>query len=156
MLTQAQKAAAIAGSCFALRFLVDSENRHHARSQMAGFSDAAIFHRWMSLAWTLREPKAITLLTSHELRLLAKFNEIYETIAWVPLATHPFVSDASEKELHRLRPVASQSLQSLENRSHKTSIRRLWLSWWRWLRSNANRAMRTNRPMDPIGGSTAS
>ena len=73
MLTQEQKCAAIAGPCFELRFLVDSENRHHARAQMPGFSDAAIFHRWMSLAWTLRDPEAIAILTSKELRLLAEF-----------------------------------------------------------------------------------
>jgi hypothetical protein len=31
MLTEEQKSATIAGPCFALRFLVDSKNRHHAR-----------------------------------------------------------------------------------------------------------------------------
>jgi len=122
MLTQDQKSAAIAGPCVALRFLVDSANRNHARAQMAGFSDAAIFHRWMSLFWTLREPDAIALLTSHELRLLAEFNAIYESIPWAPIETHPFVSDTSEVELSKLTPIATELLQSLENRTRKTSM----------------------------------
>jgi hypothetical protein len=131
-------------------------NRHNARAQMAGFSDAAIFHRWMSLAWTLREPEAIALLTSKELRLLAEFNEIYESIPWVPIETHPFISDTSEDELNKLTPIATELLQSLENRRRRTSMRRLFSSWWSGLRSSATRTMPTNNPMDRSGGSAAS
>ena len=156
MLTQEQKSAAIAGPCFALRFLADSRNRHHARAQMAGFSDAAIFHRWMSLAWTLREPEAIALLSSKELRLLAEFNAIYESILWVPIETHPFISDTSAGELNRLTPIASELLESLENHSHMTNMRRLWSSCWTWLRSRATWTMPTNNPMSRSGGSAAS
>ena len=58
-------------------------------------SDAAIFHRWMSLAWTLRESDVYAILTSKELSLLAEFNVIYDAIPWVPMDTHPFVSDTS-------------------------------------------------------------
>ncbi len=156
MLTEEQKSAAIAGPCFALRFLVDPKNRHHARAQMAGFSDAAIFHRWMSLTWTLREPDAIALLTSNELRLLAEFNAIYESIPWVPIETHPFISDTSEGELNRLTPIGTELLQSLEDRTRKTSMRRLFSSWWTALRSSTTRTMPTNNPMDRSGGSAAS
>ena len=156
MLTQEQKSAAIAGPCFALRFLVDTKNRHHARAQMAGFSDAAIFHRRMSIAWTLREPEAIALLTTNELRLLDEFNRIYESIPWVPIETHPFINDSSETELDKLTPIASQLLESLENRLHKTSMRPLWSSWWTWLRSISTRTMPTNNPMNRSGGSAAS
>jgi hypothetical protein len=117
MLTHEQKSAAIAGPCFALRFLVDPDNRHNAREQMIGFSDGAIFHRWMSLAWTLREPAAIALLTSNELKLLAEFNDIYESIPWVPIENYPFICDTSDDELNRLIPIAKQLLESLENRS---------------------------------------
>lgn len=156
MLTREQKAAAIAGPCFALRFLVDSKNRHHARAQMAGFSDAAIFHRWMSLTWTLREPDAIGLLTSSELRLLAQFNMIYESIPWVPIETHPFISETSEGELNKLTPIATELLQSLENRMRRTGKLQMLSSWWTGLRSIATRTMPTNNPMDRSGGSAAS
>lgn len=132
MLTREQQSTLIAGPCFALRFLVDSEDRHHARAQMAGFSDAAIFHRRMSLAWTLQDPEAIALLTSSELRLLAEFNAIYDSIPWIPIETHPFISDTTEDELNRLTPIATELLQSLDNRSRKTKLRLLWLSWWAW------------------------
>lgn len=125
MLTQEQKSAAIAGPCFALRFLVDSKNRHTARAQMAGFSDAAIFHRWLNLTWTLREPDAIALLTPNELNLLAQFNIIYESIPWVPIETHPFISDTSEDQLNRLTPIASELLQSLENRTRRSGMLRM-------------------------------
>jgi hypothetical protein len=134
MLTQEQKSAAIAGPCFALRFLVDSKNRHNARAQMVGFSDAAIFHRWMNLTWTLREPHAIALLTSNELRLLTQFNAIYESIPWVPIETHPFISDTSEGELNKLTPIATELLQSLKSRTLKTGTLRMLSSWWTGLR----------------------
>ena len=153
MLTQEQQSAAIAGPCFALRFLVESENRQNARAQMLGFSDAAIFHRWMSLTWTLREPESIALLTRNELKLLEEFNAIYKSIPWVPIDTHPFISDTSEGELNRLTPVAAELLKSLESRSHKTQTRRWWSSMWAWLH---HRPMPTNNPMDRSGGSAAS
>ena len=125
MLTEEQRSAAIAGPCFVLRFLVESGNRQYARAQMAGFSDAAIFHRWMSLAWTLREPDAIALLTSNELKLLTEFNAIYDSIPWLPIETHPFISDASEDELTKLIPVATELLQSLETRKRKIGMWRM-------------------------------
>ena len=156
MLTQEQQSAAVAGPCFALRFLVDSENRNHARAQMAGFSDAAIFHRWMSLSWTLREPDAIALLTPDEQRLLDEFNAIYESIPWVPIEGHAFISDTSEGELNKLTPIATELLKSLENRTRKTGIRRLWSSWWTWLRCSTSRARPTNYSIDRSGGSAAS
>ena len=122
---------------------------------MAGFTDAAIFYRWMSLSWTLREPDAIALLTSNELRLLAEFNAIYDSIPWVPIETHPFISDTSEDELNKLTTIATELLKSLENRTRNSNVRRLWSSWT-WLRSSAARTMPTNNPMDRGGGSTAS
>ncbi len=119
MLSREQQSTLIAGPCFALRFLVDAENRPHARAQMVGFSDAAIFHRRMSLTWTLQDTEAIALLTPNELRLLAEFNSIYDSIPWIPIETHPFISDTSEDELNKLTPVATKLLQSLDNRSRK-------------------------------------
>ena len=157
MLTKEQQSVAIAGPCFALRFLVESKNRHNARAQMAGFSDAAIFHRWMSLAWTLREPEAIALLTPKQLTLLEEFNAIYESIPWVPIETHPFISDTSDGELDRLTPIAVELLKSLEvRRSHKNQKRRWLSSLWTWLQHRPNRTMPTNNPMDRSGGSAAS
>jgi hypothetical protein len=156
MLTQEQKSAAIAGPCFALRFLVDSKNRHYARAQMVGFSDAAIFHRWMSLTWTLREPDAIALLTPNELRLLAQFNVIYESILWVPIETHPFISDTSEDELTKLTPIATELLQSRENSTRRISMLRLFSSCLTGLRSGVTPTMPTNNPMDRSGGPAAS
>lgn len=97
---------------------------------MVVFSDAAIFHRRMSLAWTLQDPEAIALLTPNELRLLAEFNAIYDSIPWIPIETHPFISDTSEDELNRLTPIATELLKSLENRGRESNLRRLWFSWW--------------------------
>jgi hypothetical protein len=122
---------------------------------MAGFSDAAIFHRWMSLAWTLREPEAIALLTSNELRLLSQFNVVYESMPWEPIETHPFISDTSEDELNKLIPIATELLQSLENRGRKTIVRRLFSSWWTGLSSIATRIMSRNHSMARSGGPTA-
>src|SRR5262245_6533759 len=48
--------AALLGPCIPLRFLVRPECRTVSRQQMEGFSDSAIFHRWMDLFWTFREP----------------------------------------------------------------------------------------------------
>ena len=123
---------------------------------MAGFSDAAIFHRWMNLAWTLREPDAIALLTPNELRLLAQFNVIYDSIPWVPIETHPFMSDTSEDQLNKLTPIATELLQSLDNRTRRSGMLCMLSSWWTGLRSIATRTMPTNNPMDRSGGSAAS
>lgn len=156
MLTREQKSAAIEGPCFALGFLVDSKNRLRPRAQMAGFSDAAIFHRWMSLTWTLREPEAIALLTSNELRLLSQFNVVYESMPWEPIETHPFISDTSEDELNKLLPLATELLQSLENRGRMTIMRRLFSSLWTGLSFIANRTIPTHSPMDRSGGAATS
>jgi hypothetical protein len=61
-LTSAQKHIALLGPCFPLRFLVRPECRTAPRDQMKGFSDSAIFHRWMDLFWTLSDPEAVALL----------------------------------------------------------------------------------------------
>ena len=123
MLTPVQQHSAIQGPCFALGFLVDSDNRQNARNQLKGFPDAAIFHRWMSLTWTLVDAEAIGLLTDEEAKLLAEFNTVYDSIPWVPITSHPFISDTSERELDRLRPVASKLLELLRTRKQVTAMR---------------------------------
>ncbi len=119
MLSEEQKCVAIAGACFVLRFLVDPENRQNAQVQMLGYSDAAIFHRWMSLVWTLHEPEARALLTPSQLTLLEEFNAVYESIRWVPVDSHPIMSDTSEGQLNRLAPIATELLKSLESQRRK-------------------------------------
>ena len=116
MLTAHQQSIALKAPCFALSFLVEPDSREAARKQMSGFSDPAIFHRWMSLSWTFDDADAVALLTPGEQQLLGEFNAIYHSIPWEPIASHPFISDAADDELERLIPVASQLLQSLRSR----------------------------------------
>ena len=117
MLTIEQQRMAILGPCFVLGFLVDSEQRKNARQSMHGFSDAAIFHRWMSLAWTFREKEAIELLSDAEREQLNQFNHVFDSISWQPIASHPFMSETSATELERLVPVANGLLQLLRKRA---------------------------------------
>ncbi len=118
MLTQEQRATALAAPCVALAFLCEPENRQKARNQMQGFSDPAIFHRWMSLFWTFGEAEALALLTLEEQELVSQFTTVYHSIEWTPLADHPFISDTTDDSLNRLVPVATKLLNSLRSRQH--------------------------------------
>ncbi len=111
-----QREIAILGPCFALRFLVRPDERANARSQMEGFSDGAIFHRWMGLTWTLDEPEAVAILSDDERSALDGFNEVFRSLPWKPIETHPFVCEVPEEELTKLVPSARILLQLLENR----------------------------------------
>ena len=83
---------------------------------MSGFSDAAIFHRWMSLSWTLGDPEAVAILTPNEKQEVDEFYGNFLALPWNPIESHPFISDVSEFELSKLVPTATTLLQSLENR----------------------------------------
>ena len=147
MLTKEQQRMAILGPCFVLGFLVDSEQRHNARKSMQGFSDAAIFNRWMSLAWTLSDSETIALLNDSETDLLNQFNQIYDSIQWQPIASHPFMSDTSETELNRLVPVAKPLLQLLRKRACRANQS----SWWTWMKSQVRSIAGTDNPsINPI------
>lgn len=81
---------------------------------MPGVSDAAIFHRWMDLFWTLREPEALALLTSGENALLHQFNVVFESLPWRSLEAFPHISEVSAAERAKLEQVASRLLEALE------------------------------------------
>ena len=130
MLTSDQKRATLVAPCFPLAFLVRPETRTAPREQMAGFSDSAIFHRWMDLFWTLREPEAVALLTPDEKGYLSAFHAVFESLPWRPLETHPHISEVPAGELSRLLPSATRLLDSLERRTRQSVLQR-W--WWRGL-----------------------
>lgn len=113
MLPEERQQTVIKAACFTLQLLVDPARRQSARNQMPGFSDAAIFHRWMGLFWALNDPAAIELLNAEEKQWLEIFNGVYHSIPWVPVPTDPYVSDTSDQELKRLVPVATQFLRLL-------------------------------------------
>ena len=71
----------------------------------------------MSLTWTFDEADAVALLTPRERQLLDEFKAIFDSIHWIPMASHPFISEAKDDELKRLTPVAAQLLQVLRSRS---------------------------------------
>lgn len=133
-LTADQRRAALLGPCFALRFLVRPEARTVPRGQMAGLSDAAIFHRWMDLFWTLGEPEAVALLTKEETRYLEEFNRAYESLPWRSLESHPHISEVDDEDLARLLPPAARLLESLERRTRPNVLRRCWQRVLRALR----------------------
>ena len=126
-LTSEQKHGALLGPCFPLRFLVRPESRTAPRQQMEGFSDAAIFHRWMDLFWTFREPEAVALLTPEESGYLAEFNAAFESLPWRPIESHPHISEVPDADLARLLPSAIPLLKSLERRTRPPVLQR----WWR-------------------------
>src|SRR4051812_13165142 len=110
---------ALSGPCFPLRFLVREESRAVPRERMAGFSDSAIFHRWMDLFWTMDDPEAAALLTPDEIQEVAEFTRTYKSLPWRPIATHPHISDVSESALQKLLPSATRLLSLLEGRVRK-------------------------------------
>jgi len=116
-LTTDQKHAALAGPCIALRFLVRPETRTAARAHIIGFSDSAIFHRWMDLFWTFREPEVVALLTSEEKEYLREFNVAFESLPWRAIESHPHISEVADVELSKLMPSATRLLESLERRT---------------------------------------
>ncbi len=83
---------------------------------MSGFSDAAIFYRWMSLSWSLADPEAVAILKPLEKQEVDEFYGNFLALPWNPVESHPFISDVSEFELSKLVPTATILLQSLENR----------------------------------------
>jgi hypothetical protein len=83
---------------------------------MKGFSDSAIFHRWMDTLFTLREPEAVALLTPEEKDYLTEFNAVFESLPWRPIESHPHISEVADEELAKLVPSAKRLLQSLEKR----------------------------------------
>src|SRR5262245_25113836 len=125
-LTSEQKRSALLGPCFPLRFLVRPECRAGPREQMKGFSDSAIFHRWMDLFWTLREPEVVARLTLEEKGHLEEFNATFESLPWRPIESHPHISEVADKDLSKLLPPATRLLESLERRTRPPLLRRLW------------------------------
>src|SRR5260221_8589784 len=116
-LSSEQKCGTFAGACFPLEFLVCPDTRTTSRQQMEGFSDSAIFHRFMNLTWTLREPEAIALLSPEEKGLLAEFNAVFDSLPWQPVEGHPHISEVVDQELSKLLPSATLLLKSLERRT---------------------------------------
>src|SRR5437588_11307061 len=116
-LTSEQKKIALTAPCFVLRFLVRPETRNAPRRQMEGFSDSAIFHRWMDLFWTFRESEAVALLTPEEKGYLAEFNAAFESLTWRPIESHPHISEVTDEDLSKLLPFATRLLESLEGRT---------------------------------------
>lgn len=115
-LTPEQRDTALRGACFALRFLLDKECQENARKQMVGFSDAAIFHRWMGLTWALDEPDVLAAMSPEERAKARAFKAAFDALPWIPIDTHPFISDLPDEagELTRLIPAASELLESLQ------------------------------------------
>jgi hypothetical protein len=134
MVTADQKQTALVAPCMPLGFLLRSENRTVPREQMAGFSDSAIFHRWMDLLWTLREPEVVALLNPEEKRNLAQFHAVFESLPWRPLPGHLHISEVSDDELSKLLPSASRLLESLERRTAPSALQRGWRRILAWLR----------------------
>jgi hypothetical protein len=94
---------------------------------MEGFSDSAIFHRWMDLFWTLKETEAIALLTPNEKKYLADFNAVYDSLPWRPIESHPHISEVDDEGLSKLLPSATRLLRSIETRTRAPAL----LRWWR-------------------------
>ncbi len=124
ILSKSQREIAIRAPCFALRFLVHPDERVNARASMPGFSDAAVFHRWMSLSWSLGEPEAFSLLTAKEKQEADEFYGKFLSLPWIPIESHSFISEVSELELNKLVPTASTLLDSLENRLAESALQR--------------------------------
>ncbi len=110
-----------------MHFLVHPESRAVTRQQMEGFSDSAVFHRWMDLVWTLKEPEVIALLTPVEKEYLAEFNAVSESLCWLPIKSHPHISEVADEDLSKLVPSATRLLESLESRTRPPALH----SWWR-------------------------
>ncbi len=117
-LTPSQLATAFKAACFPLQFLLSEECRENPRKQMAGLSDAAIFHRWMSLFWGLDGPEVLAVLAPEERTTVMTFKALFDALPWNPIDTHPFISDLPKKgeELADLLPAAKALHQLLERR----------------------------------------
>jgi hypothetical protein len=126
MLTSDQKQTALVAPCTPLGFLLRAENRTVPREQMAGFSDPAIFHRWMDLLWTLHDPEVVALLNSEEKGYLGEFHAVFESLPWRPLPGYPHISEVNDDELARLLPSAARLLESLERRIRPSALQRCW------------------------------
>jgi hypothetical protein len=116
----------LGGACFPLRLLVYPGMRDRPRTQMAGLSDSAIFHRWMDLFWTLREPEAVALLTAHERGYLRDFNAAFASLPWRAIGGHPHISEVPDDDLSALLPAAVPLLHSLEARMRRPPAQRWW------------------------------
>lgn len=117
---------AVVTACEVLRFLVRPGTRDVQRRQMRGFSDPAIFYRWMELMWCFREPEALAFLTTEQAKDVKEFNAIFASVPWQPIVDHSHMSDVAESELAALLPSAERLLRSLESASR---TKRWWLFW---------------------------
>jgi len=86
---------------------------------MEGISDSGIFHRWMDLFWTFREPEVVALLTPEEKGYLREFD-------WRPIEGYPHISELPDDDLSKLLPSATQLLLSLEKRTRPSFLSRCW------------------------------
>jgi len=125
-LTTEQQHGTLLGPCFPLRFLVRPESRAVTRQNLPGFSDSAVFHRWMDLFWTLREPEAIALLTPEEKGYLVEFTAALNALPWKPIEDHPHISEVADGDLSTLVPSATRLLESLERRTRPSVVQRVW------------------------------
>jgi hypothetical protein len=121
-----QKRACLVGPCVVLRFLVRPECRTAPRQQMEGISDSGIFHRWMDLLWTFREPEVVALLTDGEKICLKEFNAIFDCLPWQPIRIYPHISEVPGDDLSKLFPSATELLFSLEKRTRPPFLSRCW------------------------------
>ena len=126
-LSSTQKHITLHSPIVPLHFLVHLDTRIGARQHMAGFSDSAIFHRWMSLCWTFTEAEAVALLTPEEQTHLRDFNAVFESLPWNPIESHPHISELANNDLSALLPPAKRLLESLERRTRPSVLKR----WWR-------------------------
>ena len=117
MLTSETQKAAILAPCLPLRFLVVPERRAEKPKGMESFSTSACFHRLHDLFWTFRDAEAAALLSAEERSALAEFNQVFDSLPWRVIDSHPHISELPGDDLSPLLPAGERLLRMLEARS---------------------------------------
>jgi hypothetical protein len=102
------------GPCIPLRFLVDPQYRAKKPGGMERFSESACFYRLHDLFWTVRQPGAIALLSTDSRAALDEFNQVFESLPWQVIESHPHISELPSDDLLPLVAVGKTLYKALQ------------------------------------------
>jgi hypothetical protein len=138
MLTPDRQRTALMAPCVPLRFLVHPESRAKKLSGLEDFSESACFHRLHSLLWTLGEAEVIALLGDEERATISEFNQVFDSLPWRVIVSHPFISELPDDDLLPLVAPGEKLLRMLETRiriiDYPPPKKRWWVAMLKYLR----------------------
>ena len=126
MLTPDQQDAAFRAPLLPLGFLVRPKHRAKKPTGMEAFSESACFHRLHSLCFFPLRDYAAALLSDDERAAVEEFTQVFESLPWRVIESHPHICELPGDDLSPLLPSGERLLRMLEARSTSSGPLR-WL-----------------------------